>query len=458
MDKKKLIEQRNKLKAQAKALLDTIDQEEREFTDEEQAQYDETLKAIAANQKKLDNLKAMEAVDAYDDQLEQSTGRRAPGNTPRSEPASSRQRGAEQDRDGYDIGEGAEMSGGHERMDDQRQFGFQSAGEFASAVRRAVRGNVDDRLRIVAAAPSAYGNEDSGADGGYLVPPAFSSRIYGYSLEQDALLPLTDQNPIAGNAMSFPADETTPWGTNGIRGYWEAEAAQATPTKPVLKRRELRLRKLFALVPVTDELLEDATALENYISRKTGESIRFKVNDAIIAGNGVGMPLGFANGSALVTQAKETSQTAATINAANVAKMFGRCLQASRATWIANHDAYNQFPLMVIGQQPVFTPPTEGMKQFPMGNLFGRPITLQQSCSTLGTAGDLYLADLSQYVTITKQGGMRTETSMHLWFDYDITAFRVTFRIDGQPAVNAAASPKNGSVTLSPFVQLATRS
>ena len=41
--------------------------------------------------------------------------------------------------------------------------------------------------------------------------------------------------------MAFPKDETTPWGTNGIRAYWQGEAATALPTKPVLGLATLRL-------------------------------------------------------------------------------------------------------------------------------------------------------------------------------------------------------------------------
>lgn len=67
------------------------------------------------------------------------------------------------------------------------------------------------------------------------------------------------------------------------------------------------------------------------------------------------------------------------------------------------------------------------------------------------------LVDLSYYQTITKAGGLQTATSMHLYFDADLTAFRTTFRMDGQSKIASAIDPAKGSSKLSPFIQLAAR-
>jgi HK97 family phage major capsid protein len=116
------------------------------------------------------------------------------------------------------------------------------------------------------------------------------------SLDSDAFLPKTDSMPVSGNSITFPSDETTPWGTNGVRVYWAAEAAQATATKPIIKPNTMRLNKLFGLVPVTDELLADSPAIGAYLTGLLGRSIKWKVNDAIMNGTGAGQPLGILNG------------------------------------------------------------------------------------------------------------------------------------------------------------------
>ena len=116
---------------------------------------------------------------------------------------------------------------------------------------------------------------------------------------------------------------------------------------------------------------------------------------------------------------------------------------------------------MTIGNQPIWTPPVEGLKQAPGGLLLGRPITYSESCQVLGTVNDVALIDFSKYRVITKSGAAAIDiaSSMHLYFDQDATAFRATFRMDGQPSVNGKIAKARGSSNeLSPYVVLATRS
>jgi len=49
-------------------------------------------------------------------------------------------------------------------------------------------------------------------------------------------------------------------------------------------------------------------------------------------------------------------------------------------------------------------------------------------------------------------------SSMHTRFTTDETEFRVTSRLDGRPWIDSALTPRNGSNTLSPFINLAARS
>ena len=146
-----------------------------------------------------------------------------------------------------------------------------------------------------------------------------------------------------------------------------------------------------------------------------------------------------------------------TINANNVAKMYSRCTNPSSAVWLINPDAFNQLIVMTISNQPIWTPINEGMKSSPGGVLMGRPVLLSEACQTLGDAGDIYISDLSSYAVIQKRQGARIDTSMHLWFDYDMTAFRLTFRIDGMSLMRNPVTPPNSAVTRSPFVRLAAR-
>ncbi len=353
---------------------------------------------------------------------------------------------------------------GNERIEEDPRRGFRSYGEFCVSVMNAGgRGGaviVDDRLRAMyAAAPSTYGNEAVGADGGWLVPPEYSQAIFELALEEDSLIPLTDSYPVEGNSMVFPSDETTPWGADGVRCYWETEAGVATLTKPkVGGPLQLRLSKLMALVPITDELAADASALDRWVGQASARSIRWKTNLAFFQGSGVGQPLGFFLHASNVSVAKEAGQAADTVVAANVAKMFARALGRREAIWMIQDDVLPQLITMTISNQPIWTPPNAGMALVPNGMLLGRPIMASQLCKTVGDKGDIVLVNWRAYRTITKRGaGIETASSMHLYFDAGIQAFRATFRVDGQPSLRLPVTPANGANTLSPFVTLDDR-
>ena len=348
------------------------------------------------------------------------------------------------------IGERSRLRGDH---------GFRAFGDYVMAVKNAsVSRGAEVDSRLMAAAASTYGNESSGSDGGFAVPPDFRTTIMEKAFGEDSLISRTDRQTVSGNSLTFPTDMTTPWGTNGIQAYWESEAAAITQSKPVLQEVNVRLHKLAALVPVTEELLEDSQAMGAYVSRKAAEKIDFKISNSIAWGTGAGQPLGYMNAPCLVSQAKETSQTADTIVAENIVKMFSRMPVQSRrnAAWLIHPDAEPQLPLMTLGDQPIYMPPG-GFRDSPFGSLLGRPVIPHQIAKTVGDLGDIMFVALDQYLTAVKSGGVRSQTSIHLWFDQDITAFKFTLRIAGQPWWSEATSSLNGSHTMSPFVALAAR-
>ncbi|RYE41608.1 MAG: phage major capsid protein [Hyphomicrobiales bacterium] len=343
--------------------------------------------------------------------------------------------------------------------------GFQSTGEFLNAViLSSAKGAQADPRLMFDAAPTTFGTEGVGADGGFAVPPDFRSAIMQKVMGEDSLLSFTDQQTASGNSITFPADETTPWqSSGGIQAYWEVEGGQKTQSKPALTEKTVKLNKVIALVPLTDELLEDAPAMAGYVNKKAPEKINFKVNDAIINGTGVGMPLGILKSPGTVVVAKESAQAADTVVAANIMKLWSALTPSARrnARWLMNADVESQ----LMGLQfpgtgtavPVFMPPG-GLADSPYGRLLGRPIVYSEAMPALGDEGDIVFGDLSNYLTAVKSGGVRSDVSIHLWFDYDITAFRFVLRIGGQPWWNSAITPyQAGASTRGFFATLAAR-
>lgn len=350
-------------------------------------------------------------------------------------------------------------------IEDRGKWGFRSAGEYMAAVVSASKrgGNIDPRL--IANAPTTYGSEGIGVDGGFAVPPDFRSTIVEKVMGVDSLLARTDQQTSASNSITFPADETTPWqSSGGILVSWESEGGLKAQSKPALTEKTVKLNKLVSLVPMTDELLEDASSMANYVNRKAPQKMTYAINNAIINGTGVGQPLGILNSAGTITVAAESGQAADTVRFENIVNMWGRLTPAARqnAVWLLNPDVEAQLMQMQFPGTgtavPAYLPPG-GLSASPYGTLLGRPVIPNEANPALGDVGDIILGDLSSYLTVVKGGGVRQDVSIHLYFDYDITAFRFVFRVGGQPWWNSPITAAQlGAATRGFFVTLATRS
>ena len=145
----------------------------------------------------------------------------------------------------------------------------------------------------------------------------------------------------------------------------------------------------------------------------------------------------------------------------NIVKMRARLWARGRenSVWFINQDVEPQLQTMAmpvgVGGVPVYLPAT-GAAGAPFDTLFGRPVVPIEQCSTVGTVGDIVLADLSQYI-LAEKGGIEAASSMHVRFLYAEQTFRFMMRTDGQPLWSTALTPANGTNTVSPFITLATR-
>ena len=353
----------------------------------------------------------------------------------------------------------AEITGGGPVIEQDPMRGFVDAADFGLAVAAACapHGVVDERLNILGA-PTNF-HQESGEDG-FMVPPAMRTEIWDLVMQLDDadvnLLEVVDPEPTGSNQVAFIADESTPWGATGIQASWAAEGSQMSPSRLETKGKQIRLNKLFAFVSATEELLEDAPLIASRLTRGAAAAIRWKASDAIVYGTGAGQPLGWFNADALISIAKESGQAADTIVAENVAKMLSRVIGVGATFWLANSDTLPQLMVMVIGNQPIWTPPNSGFAQAPGGFLLGRPIRFSEHAKTVGDKGDIHLVNPRGYFAANKEGGIKFASSIHLYFDYDVSAFRWTFRLAGQPFLSGPMATPNAA-TKSHFVVLDAR-
>lgn len=447
----KLLARASDLRAQVEEIRATASAAGRDLDETEEANIDSMLDDLEAVNAKIARVERMEALAAAN----------ANGGNRRSAPAAP---GAGLEASGRPGSIQAPVSSAQDRA----KWGWRNLGEFASAVRNAsVGGSVDPRLIN---APTTWGSEAVGADGGFAVPPDWRNTITSLVMGEGSMLSMCDAIPTASNAVTTPVDEDSAWSSSGgIRVFMRAEGGTNVASKPALKEISVRLNELYAFVPVSDELLEDAPLLENFLTVKAAEKINFRINDLILNGNGAGQPLGILSAPSVVTVSKESSQAAATVLAANIVKMYSRmpAFARARAVWLINQDVEPQIHQLgmtisnpagsqLYGGAPMFIPPG-GMVSAPSGTLLGRPIVPTEACQTLGTRGDIVLADLKGYFLPYKASGIKSDVSMHLYFDSGHTAFRWTFRFGGQPWLSSPIARRNGTNTLSHFVALETR-
>jgi HK97 family phage major capsid protein len=171
------------------------------------------------------------------------------------------------------------------------------------------------------------------------------------------------------------------------------------------------------------------------------------------------MPLGILKAGSLIVQAKESGQATDTVLAANIAKMYSRLVIGPRANvvWLMNPDVFPQIITLTLNSNPIWIPANQGIQNAPNGLLLGRPIILTDACQGIGNQGDIVLANMRGYRAISKDAGPQLSTSMHLWFDQDIQAFKLVFRMDGGPQLTAPVTPPYSTSTRSHFVALQAR-
>ena len=283
--------------------------------------------------------------------------------------------------------------------------------------------------RVYAAAPSTAGNEATGSDGGFAVPPDTASEIIA-AVRELSLAGRCAQLTTTSNTLTLPVDDRAPWADTHF--VWENELSTLTQTKPQFSGRNMRLAKIVGLIPVSDELLEDAPGLDSYMRATIPEKLSAKLNTAIVRGSGAGQLLGILNAGCLISLTRGGSVAASAT--AMVKRLPGESQQ--RAVWLAN-------PSVEI-------PTTPGLPRL----LEGLPVLGIESCSASGTKGDLILADMLGYQIAMKSPAPQIATSIHLWFDAAAVAYRVTLRVQGQPLWAAPAAPQFGTDTRSQFVTL----
>ncbi len=299
------------------------------------------------------------------------------------------------------------------------------------------------------------------SDGGSLMPTEYSKKIHEVSLENEIVMPMSTVVPMASNELKLPAFEIGSHASSLYGGFsdsYKPEEGTLTEANPKLRSMTLNANKLTGFIKGSNELAADMIGGTNAIQQICGKGLSWYRDKAFLKGSGAGEPLGIINAGCTVEVAKEAGQAATTIVYENIVNMLARLWAGSfhNSVWVCHQSTIPQLLTLSLsigtGGAPVPIL-NESDCQFKM---LTRPVIFTEKTETLGTSGDIILADFSQYVIGLRQG-MRFDLSQHVYFTTDQFAARLIERHDAQPLWDEALTLEDGSTTVSPFVKLAER-
>lgn len=362
--------------------------------------------------------------------------------------------------------DGVLHSGGAKKPGDGKDIHFfGSLGEQLQAVANAkTSGVVDDRLQKIQNALGA--NEGTGADGGFLLQPDFAGKIMESAVQNSPLLNRLDRYTCsaASNSMRWlGVDETDVSASvfGGVQMYWAAEAASVAASKPKFKELKLDLEKMMGFAYCTDEMLQDVPFMNSFFSHAFSLAADRLLTDSVISGDGNGKPLGIVNSKGLITVEKVTGQATGSFVGKNAIQMQTRILPRSRKNlvWLMHPDVEEQLPELTIGEgsaSRLLWTPEGGLGNFDTQRILNKPVLFEDSCSGVGTKGDIMLVDPTAYILLSK-GTAKQDWSIHVEFLTDQRCFRMVYRCNGKPKSETVVKLKNSKIDRGSFVALADR-
>lgn len=230
---------------------------------------------------------------------------------------------------------------------------------------------------------------------------------------------------------------------------WTAENAGYTASDETFGQISLGAFKAGRTVIVSEELLTDAAFnLEAYLAQELGASIGVLEETAFAVGDGSGKPLGIATAAngITVSQAVAGNSTSFTYSAL-VNFMFALPYQYRRnAVWVFSDSAVKNFYTMVDGQsRPLWA---VNVAQGQADTFMGFPIYSSPDLAAVGvSAKSGVFGDIRQAYAIRRVNGFALQRQNELYSNNGQVGFRGTERVDGRVRNAAAAIVLQHSAT-----------
>lgn len=411
-----LRDQRTGLVGKMRSLLNAATEANRDLTAEEQKTYD----GMDADQKSLaTQIRRSEELESVEAELDQ----KKPAVASRQAPT----RGAEAKKD------------------------FDSFGEFMYAVRFKPE---DQRLSWQEnPALKAEQNMEDGASGGFMVPKQFSTEIMQVDAQEAIVRPRATVIPAGtppDSSYTIPALDQT--GTvpgnvyGGVVVNWLEEGGTKEETDAKFRQIELKPHEVAGTITVTDKLLRNWTAAGPFLQGLLRGAVTQSSEDAYVNGNGVGKPRGYIGSGAAYLVTRTTPNL---VKYADIVEMLAR-LMGANGVWSGNRSILPQLMKLTDDDGRLIWQPSA--REGEPDRLLGKPMLWNQRNPTLGTKGDLTLADFSHYL-IKDGSGPFVAASEHVKFTQNKTVIKIFWNVDASPWLTAPFKQEKG-YEVSPFVVL----
>lgn len=310
------------------------------------------------------------------------------------------------------------------------------------------------------------------ATGGTLIPTEYIAQIMERARAENPILANATVIPMESGKATIPFIDGFDESQGKVMGngqfYWEGESEAFTETNALFGTTELNLRKLAAQVRVTWELKKySAISIEPILERMFDQGLSSALSRGFIRGTGAKQPKGILQtGGHKIEAPKATNQVADTYVYDNILDQVARHYTAGGdigdGTFIANKTVLPQLGKLSIavgtGGSGIFLV-NQSIQGRPVFSLLGIPVNFNGQMPVVGDAGDITLADWRGGYLVgvpSGGGGLETEQSIHLYFNYGDTAFRAITAMDGQPWWPSEYKPPYGD-SQAPFITIAAR-
>lgn len=279
------------------------------------------------------------------------------------------------------------------------------------------------------------------SEGGFLVPEAYSRDIVPLLRSKIAVMQLGVRRvPMSNGNMNIPKQ------TGGATSYYVGENQDATKSQPTFGNIKLSSKKLITLVPISNDLIRNASVEADTLVRDDMVQVMaLKVDHTAMYGSGTEFtPRGIKTVLTKEATASITIATGATTLTADIPGSMIAALMTNNAPmvsvgWAFNSKIWNAFyNLKTTTNQYIYR------DEMNRGNLNGFPFKVTNQITTANsTAGttyfDIFFGDFSEFLfgeemafelDASREASWSDGTSLQSAFSLDQTVLKVTQKHD----------------------------